>query len=108
MTVNPDLVFGKDFAVADVKYKLGEPDWNRQDLYEVVAFSAAVGTAEAAIVTFRDTESEGLPDVQIGNFRVIELAWPVSGLPAPDAAAHLVHAAKNWLLERGLDRALAA
>lgn len=42
LTFNPDLVFGGPaVAVGDVKYKLAGGDWDRSDLYQVVAFATA-------------------------------------------------------------------
>lgn len=41
MRVHPDLIFGDLAAVGDVKYKTGGPDWDRGDLYQVVAFATA-------------------------------------------------------------------
>jgi hypothetical protein len=36
----PDLVFDGGLAVGDVKYKDIDPERNRSDLYQVVAFAA--------------------------------------------------------------------
>src|SRR5262249_15747260 len=44
MTLNPDLVLGARAAVADVKYKLSRSDWDRPDLYQLVAFAAGYRT----------------------------------------------------------------
>jgi hypothetical protein len=98
MTLNPDLVFGKRAAVADVKYKIAGAEWNRADLYEVIAFSAAVGATEAAIITFRAADQPGLPSVRIGDFRVAELAWPAASTISPsEAAAMLATRTATWL-----------
>lgn len=98
MTVNPDLVFGSSAAVADVKYKLAGKEWDRADLYELVAFGAAVGASQLAIVTFRAATSEALDDVEVGDFRVRELAWPVGDKLVPDDSRDaLIHATQLWL-----------
>jgi 5-methylcytosine-specific restriction enzyme subunit McrC len=98
MTVNPDLVFGDDGAVADVKYKVGTDEWVRSDLYEVVAFAAAIRTIHAAIVTFRDGTRMVLDDVAIGDYGVHEMHWPISASIAPaEAAESLVGQARVWL-----------
>jgi 5-methylcytosine-specific restriction endonuclease McrBC regulatory subunit McrC len=98
MTVNPDLVFGDDAAVADIKYKIGQREWNRADLYEVVAFAAALSTPNSAILTFRDPATPQLADVQLRDFRVAELTWPAAKhVPALSAADALVAQVVEWL-----------
>jgi 5-methylcytosine-specific restriction endonuclease McrBC regulatory subunit McrC len=97
MTINPDLVIGDSGShVADVKYKLGRDEWARPDLYEVVAFAAALRAPAAAIVCFRPAVGEALPEVEVGDYAVRELVWPTSGGP-DEAAAALVDQARAWL-----------
>jgi 5-methylcytosine-specific restriction enzyme subunit McrC len=99
MTVNPDLVFGDRAShVGDVKYKLGAGEWTRSDLYEVVAFAAALRARAAAIVCFRPTAADALPDVRIGDHAVREVVWPTATDPAA-AAASVVDQAGRWLGE---------
>ena len=40
-----------------MKYKLWDGDWNRPDLYQAVAFAAAVRTPQAAIVGFSGADA---------------------------------------------------
>jgi 5-methylcytosine-specific restriction endonuclease McrBC regulatory subunit McrC len=42
LTLNPDIRFWNDRAVADVKYKVGDGEWQREDLYQALAFAAAL------------------------------------------------------------------
>lgn len=75
MTLNPDLVFGKR-AVADVKYKLAEHRWRREDLYQLVAFAKGFGVNRAAMIDFQETLDRALDTVRIGEIEVAHLAWP--------------------------------
>jgi 5-methylcytosine-specific restriction enzyme subunit McrC len=76
MTLNPDLVIGNGVAIADVKYKLSRSDWDRHDLYQVVAFATGYKTSHAALVSFRQPESAALPSLRVGDVRVRHITWP--------------------------------
>ena len=95
MTVNPDLVFSPG-AVGDVKYKRWNGQWNRADLYEVVAFSAAFKVVDAVVIDFDDDIAGGTP-VNFGAIAVQRFAWPCSVVEPIDAAARLVGAVGEWL-----------
>jgi 5-methylcytosine-specific restriction enzyme subunit McrC len=100
MSVNPDLVFGSGIQTADIKYKVGGGEWNRADLYEVVAFMAALNAEAGAIVTFRRSGSEGLPDVVFGDLPVRELSWRFGDDVSPEVAiAELISQTESWLEE---------
>jgi 5-methylcytosine-specific restriction endonuclease McrBC regulatory subunit McrC len=109
LTVNPDLVFGEDAALADVKYKLAGKEWDRGDLYEVVAFGAALRTPHCAVVIFRDPATDPLPALGVGDFTVSELCWPVADHISPEtASAALAIQVQKWLGEAGVLSLLAA
>ena len=98
MTLNPDLVFGDDLAVGDVKYKLAATEWNRADLYEVVAFAEGLGTTRAAILGFSEPAEQTLPAVRIGDIVTDHLDWPSDEKLAPElAAARLGAKVLDWL-----------
>ncbi len=98
ITLNPDLVFGEGAAIGDVKYKLGGAEWNRSDLYEVVAFAAGFCCERAVILNFRRGSDEGLPAVRLGDIEVTELAWHVATGWSPEASlARLAADLGNWL-----------
>jgi 5-methylcytosine-specific restriction endonuclease McrBC regulatory subunit McrC len=95
---NPDLVFGDVLAVGDVKYKQGKNEWQRADLYEVVAFAAAAERAHALIVNFRPRDSPGLPPVQVGKIEVTEISWPADAdVDAHDASQAFTDRVREWL-----------
>jgi 5-methylcytosine-specific restriction enzyme subunit McrC len=98
MTLNPDLVFGGSLAVADVKYKLTSGEWDRSDLYQLVAFATGFRVRHAAVISFRSPRSDQPPVVRIGDVRIAQLAWPADiELPAVQAAEDLCGATARWL-----------
>jgi 5-methylcytosine-specific restriction endonuclease McrBC regulatory subunit McrC len=96
-TVNPDLVFGDVRAVGDVKYKVRDGDWQRPDLYEVVAFAEAASVVEALLVDFQAPSSRPPQAVSLGRIRVQGLSWPVHETINPEQAARSLSAkAREW------------
>jgi 5-methylcytosine-specific restriction endonuclease McrBC regulatory subunit McrC len=76
LSMNPDVVFGLNEAVGDVKYRYLKKDWNRADLNQVVAFAAAARCGSALLVGFAADAAMALPrDVPVGDIRVRCLAW---------------------------------
>ena len=92
--VNPDLVFGTREAVADVKYKRAAGEWNRGDLYEIVAFAEHLHTTKAAIFDFGHV---GRPTVQVGDIAVTHVAWDATAADPGVAAGDFVAAVTRWL-----------
>jgi hypothetical protein len=88
---NPDLVFGNTLAVGDVKYKTGGTDWDRSDLYQVVAFAAAARVEKAFLVDFGRDAVAPLPGVAFGNIEVINARWKAAAsVPFEEARKALV------------------
>jgi hypothetical protein len=106
LTFNPDLVFGAPNAIGDVKYKIAGGDWNRGDLYQVIAFATAFRVPEALLIRFRPPEVSPLPDVQVGDIRVREATWLTdAGASAEAAASGLAADVVDWFAEvYGQDR----
>jgi len=102
LTINPDLVFdcaGDVLAIGDVKYKLGTDEWNRSDLYEVVAFAAGFGVSEALVGQFSGAPSRCLMPVQIGDHTITQVAWPAAHELAAEAAAEaFTEGVRSWYL----------
>jgi 5-methylcytosine-specific restriction enzyme subunit McrC len=106
MTVRPDLVIDDGKAIADVKYKLAGARWTRADLYEVVAFAEAAGSARAAIVGFRRPGDPQPPEVGVGETTVRYLGWDANEAVEPELVADDVASAfANWL---NADQAIAS
>lgn len=98
MTANPDLVFDGGLAVADVKYKLSGKDWRRPDLYQAVAFAAAVRTEHAAIIGFAPEEPVSEPHVYFGDISVRAIDWIADSSAPPESAAdELAQRIEVWL-----------
>jgi hypothetical protein len=76
---NPDLVFGDELAVGDVKYKVSnDADWKswRGDLYQSLAFATAAKVKHSVIVRFSE-EPLLVDKVRAGENEVAQLVWPV-------------------------------
>lgn len=98
MTVNPDLVFNRRLAVADVKYKLSGTEWRRPDLYQAVAFAAAARAQYAAVIGFSASHRPSTPEVRVGEISVTSIDWQADERLAPDEAADdLARRVRTWL-----------
>jgi 5-methylcytosine-specific restriction enzyme subunit McrC len=98
MRVNPDLVFGDGRAVGDVKYKRTDAEWNRPDLYEVVAFAAAFRVSDAVLLYFSEVGIEPR-GVGVGDIQVSSIAWNCSLTPDVAEGA-LCRAVREWATSR--------
>ena len=58
------------------QYKVSRNDWNRADLYQVLAFAAALRCFDAAILNFTPETEAALPSLTVGDHRVSQLSWP--------------------------------
>lgn len=87
MRVHPDLVFGDLPAVGDVKYKTDRSDWDRSDLYQVVAFATAAGVENAVLVDFRRSDIRAPGPVWFDQVKVSNVSWPTNPALSPDDAA---------------------
>lgn len=75
LTFNPDLVFDGGRVVGDVKYKLSGGEWDRADLYEVIAFAEAYRAPRGLIVRFRKPGVPAVADLVVGAMSVHEVTW---------------------------------
>lgn len=98
LSLTPDLRFGTDMAVGDVKYKLTGMDWNRNDLYQAVTFGTGFGCSKVAVIAFRTTASLELPRVRVGNVEVVPFCWNCSdAVPPEEAGSTLCSEVEAWL-----------
>jgi len=99
LTVNPDLVFGSNLALGDVKYKISSGAWNRADLYEVVSFAAAFRTAHAILITFSpEHDPIPAPALKVGDIAVSELTWAANTAITPrEAEDALISQVLTWM-----------
>ncbi len=95
---NPDLIFDGDLAVGDVKYKLVGRDWNRLDLYQVLAFGVAYRSRHCAVFNFRHPNMPTLSPLRVGDTDVVGISWQADeGLDPDEAAQMVVEATRSWL-----------
>ena len=87
MRIHPDLVFGDCAAVGDVKYKIDKPEWDRGDLYQVVAFATGAGVETAVLVDFRRPDIGVLDPVWFDQVKVSNVSWPTDPDLSPGEAA---------------------
>lgn len=93
LRVHPDLVIGDLAAVGDVKYKTDRLDWDRGDLYQVVAFATAAGVETAILVDFRRPDVDALDPVWFDKVKVSNVCWPTDpAIPPGEAATTFVAA----------------
>jgi hypothetical protein len=105
LTINPDLVFGDNEAIGDVKYKLMGSDWQRPDLYQVVSFAAGFRTTKACLITFCSEPDAALPTIHVGDITADCFSWLASpSISPPSAAAELVLQVGNWLRSQAIDK----
>lgn len=99
ISFTPDLVFAGGRIIADVKYKLLRSNWNRADLYQIVAFGTAFRATHAAVFGFEHPDLEELPKRStVGPIKIECLAWPANpNLRAAEAADVFKQRVDNWL-----------
>lgn len=98
MTLNPDLIFGLPHAVGDVKYKLLSKEWNRPDLYQLVAFATGYRLVEAALFGFAPSRASSPPTICVGDTRLSTVTWLSDGIVEPEQAAQdFVAQTRHWL-----------
>jgi 5-methylcytosine-specific restriction enzyme subunit McrC len=99
ISMNPDIVFGDGLAIADVKYKYFERDWNRPDFNQIVAFATGFGSRRCALIGFiAGSFSTKARVVRVGPVEVTRIAWPVGGAERPESIAKaMVDELADWL-----------
>lgn len=104
VSVNPDLEIGPPPFTGDVKYKIGDRSWNRQDLAQAVLFAAAYKSPHAVIADFAQMDVLH-PSLRVGDIHVSRIRWAIGDGTNPEdserrfaesARAHIERAA-SWL-----------
>ena len=94
-TLNPDLVFGEDDAIGDVKYRLSTGAIQTSHLYQVTSFAAGYRTPHGLLIEFGDDQTGD--HVEVGSIRVRAVNWN-TGVNDPSAAAdQLCQQVEEWL-----------
>jgi 5-methylcytosine-specific restriction enzyme subunit McrC len=108
MTLNPDLVFDGGKAVGDVKYKLLDSDWPRNDLYQLVAFATGYRSRRGLLVHFAPHRDAQLPSVRVGDVSLYAASWNAQPeIGAREALDNLIAAVGEFLNAAELNSNLA-
>jgi hypothetical protein len=100
LTFNPDQVFDGGRAIGDLKYKLSGGDWDRADLYEVIAFAEAYRAPRGLIIRFRKPGVPAAADLTVGSISVHEVTWVADPSVNPvDASSAVADEVADWLGE---------
>jgi hypothetical protein len=100
-TLNPDLVFGHDDAVGDIKYKLAAPDWRRPDLYQLAALATGFHAHHGVLIGFAEADTARPRPEWLGGLHLVPLHWPADPARTPEMAAEeLIADVSLWVSER--------
>jgi 5-methylcytosine-specific restriction endonuclease McrBC regulatory subunit McrC len=99
-SLTPDVSFGTQ-AVGDVKYKVWRGDWDRADLYQLVAFATGFDVTNAVRIGFSATAPTPAPPkpahVQVGRVSLARCDWPFEDSLSPqDAEESLTRQLRAW------------
>jgi 5-methylcytosine-specific restriction endonuclease McrBC regulatory subunit McrC len=99
-SLNPDLVFGENEAVGDVKYRLTKVDGEieRGDLNQVTTFATGYHAKKATVIAFGPHEAG--EEVHVGPVQVNGFNWNSDGATPEQAAARLAERVGSWLTRR--------
>lgn len=83
----------------DVKYQIYSDGWDRDHLYQSIAFAKVFNSEGGLVVGFGNGQQGILPrDVAIGQSRYCLLAWQIGDQISPyDSESALILALKKWL-----------
>ncbi|MEV5068701.1 hypothetical protein MRBLMI12_000251 [Microbacterium sp. LMI12-1-1.1] len=97
VSVNPDLEIGPPPFTGDVKYKIGDRSWNRQDLAQAVLFAAAYKSPHAVIADFAQMEVLH-PSLKVGDIHVSRLRWAIGdGTDPEDSERRFAESARTHI-----------
>lgn len=95
-SLNPDLVFGDNQAVGDVKYRLtADGEIRRGDLNQVTTFATGYHAKRATVIAFGACETG--EEVHVGPVQVNGFNWSAEDATPADAAASLAEKVRRWL-----------
>lgn len=95
--LQPDLCFGDELAVGDVKYQLTSGEISRPNLNQVTTFATGYGVRKAVVVAFGDAP-EG-EYVRVGEVDVRGINWDTSLIDPSQSGVELAHRIGSWLGE---------
>ncbi|MBU3750673.1 MAG: hypothetical protein FGM52_09505, partial [Mycobacterium sp.] len=93
--VTPDIIFGRDLAVGDVKYVITNGDVSTAHLYQVTTFATAYEAEKAALIGFGPGSVDAR--IEVGNVSVRGFSWKTTEADPRTAAAKLGFEVASWL-----------
>jgi hypothetical protein len=93
--LQPDLVFGDDFAVGDVKYQVTGGEISRPNLNQVTTFATGYGVRKAVVVAFGHIPLGEY--VQVGDVAVSGINWDTSVNDPTQSGVDLARRVASWL-----------
>lgn len=97
-SLNPDLVFGVNEAVGDVKYRLtGDGEIKRGELNQVTTFATGYHAKKATVIAFGPNEIG--EEVLVGSVQVNGFNWNSDGATPEQAALRLAEEVGSWLTQ---------
>jgi 5-methylcytosine-specific restriction endonuclease McrBC regulatory subunit McrC len=95
-SLNPDLVFGRNEAVGDVKYRLTvDGEIKRGELNQVTTFATGYHAKKATVIAFGPCEAG--EEVHVGPVQVNGFNWNSDGATPEQAARRLAERVESWL-----------
>jgi 5-methylcytosine-specific restriction endonuclease McrBC regulatory subunit McrC len=95
-SLNPDLVFGDNDAVGDVKYRLtADGEIKRGDLNQVTPFATGYHAKKATVIAFGPCETG--EEVHVGSVQVNGFNWNSDQATPEQAATRLAESVGSWL-----------
>jgi 5-methylcytosine-specific restriction endonuclease McrBC regulatory subunit McrC len=95
-SLNPDLVFGNNEAVGDVKYHLtADGEIKRGNLNQVTTFATGYHAKKATVIAFGPCEAG--EEVHVGPVQVNGFNWNSEGATPEQAATRLAERVGSWL-----------
>lgn len=82
ITLNPDLVLGGGVAVGDIKYKLFDSYFNRDDLAQSVLYATGYRTKNSLVLAFSRQRIGSSRQISVGDVTISLITWDTSN-PSP-------------------------
>ena len=89
VTLMPDLVFGNNVSVGDVKYRLYDGSWTRSEVFQLTTYAAEAMCERAVLVGFSE---QFLPphDLKVGKHTLRLITWTADEMVDPREEAERV------------------
>ena len=99
ISINPDLIFGSNLAVGDVKYTYFDKDWSRNAFNQIITFATGFRTTKAGVFGFTNKDIASLPrPVKIGDIEARVFAWSADPNSDPETVSNnLISEVKAWI-----------